>query len=131
MMNSFENTIRITPAISLNSDEIEFKYIRSSGPGGQNVNKVSTGVQLRFNVISSQTLSQEIRSRLFKIAGNRINKEGYLILESQRFRTQDANKKDLLRKFIDLVIQASIKPKKRVPTKPSIQSVKRRLDTNL
>ena len=127
-MKTFEKTLKITPSISLDIDEIEFKYIRSSGPGGQNVNKVSTGVQLRFDIVNSQSIPSEIRSRLFKIANNRINKEGHLILQSQSFRTQIANKKDLLSRFIDLLIQATIKPKKRVKTKPSNNSVQRRLD---
>ena len=113
-MNSFEKTLKITPSISLDTDEIEFEFIKSSGPGGQNVNKVSTGVRLRFNILNSKSISADIKSRLFKIAINRINKEGYLILESQSFRSQAANKKVLLSKFVDLLIQASIKPKKRV-----------------
>lgn len=127
-MNSFEKTLKITPAISLNTDEIEFEFIKSSGPGGQNVNKVSTGVRLRFNILNSKSISADIKSRLFKIAINRINKEGYLIVESQSFRTQAVNKKALLTKFVDLLIQASIKPKKRVQTKPSKHSVQKRLD---
>lgn len=127
-MNSFDKTLRITPSILLDSDEIEFEFIKSSGPGGQNVNKVSTGVRLRFNVCNSKSLNAGVKSRLFRIAGNRINKDGYLILESQTFRTQAANKKELIRKFVELLSHASIKPKKRVPTKPTKNSVQKRLD---
>ncbi len=127
-MDSFENKIQITPSILLDTDEIEFKFIRSSGPGGQNVNKVSTGVQLRFNILDSECVPSGIKSRLFRIAHNKINKEGYLVLESQKFRTQAANKKDLLRRFTELLIQASVKPKKRFKTKPSKQSIEKRLE---
>ena len=127
-MNSLEKIIQITPSILLDTDELEYNFIRSSGPGGQNVNKVSTGVQLRFDIVNSQSISSEIKSRLFKIANNRINKQGYLMLESQSFRTQAANKKALFGRFTDLLIQASVKPKKRIRTKPSKQSVQKRLD---
>ena len=127
-MNRLEKLLNITPRVSINEKELEFEFIKSSGPGGQKVNKVSTAVRLKFNVWDSKSLNAETKSRLFRLAGNRINKEGILILESQRHRTQGANKKELVSKFIDLIKQAGIKPKKRLPTKPSKQSVQKRLD---
>ncbi|NIP39449.1 MAG: aminoacyl-tRNA hydrolase [Candidatus Dadabacteria bacterium] len=128
-MNLSQINLQITPSLSVDLAELTFEFIKSAGPGGQNVNKVSTGVRLRFDILNSASLCSEVKSRLFKIEKNRINKEGILIIESQKYRTQEANKKDLLRKFSELLIEASHKPKKRVKTRPSRKSVERRLDT--
>ncbi|HSG30518.1 MAG TPA: alternative ribosome rescue aminoacyl-tRNA hydrolase ArfB [Thermodesulfobacteriota bacterium] len=127
-MNISQYNIHITPSLSVDLGELTFEFIKSSGPGGQNVNKVSTGVRMRFDVLNSASLPSEVRSRLLKLNKNRINKEGFLVLESQKYRTQEANKKDLLNKFTELLYEASRKPKKRVKTRPSKTSVQRRLD---
>lgn len=119
--------IYITPEISLDEKEIEYKFIRSSGPGGQHVNKASTGVQLRFNIPYS-SLGDEIKHRLQKNCRNRINSEGTLIITAQNHRSQDLNKKQALHKLIELIIYSSIRRKKRKKTKPSRASVQRRLD---
>ncbi|NIV41846.1 MAG: aminoacyl-tRNA hydrolase [Candidatus Dadabacteria bacterium] len=127
-MNISQNNIQITPLLTVDLGELTFEFIKSGGPGGQNVNKVSTGVRMRFDVLNSASLPLEVRSRFIKLNKNRINKEGFLVLESQKYRTQEANKKDLLKKFTELLYAASRKPKKRVKTRPSKTSVQRRLD---
>jgi len=106
--------LQITTQISIADDEVELHFIRSSGPGGQNVNKVETAVQLRFDVLHSPSLPEGVRQRLITIAGSKVNGEGILILKSQRHRTQRGNRKDIIRRFILLVEQASIRPKIRL-----------------
>jgi ribosome-associated protein len=108
-------------------NEITLEYIRASGPGGQNVNKVATAVQLRFDVIHSPSLGSDIKGRLIRLAGKRVNAEGVLILESKRFRTQEANREDALTKFYDLIRKAGEKPKVRRKTKPTKASKEERM----
>ena len=108
-------------------DEITLEYVRSSGPGGQNVNKVSTAVQLRFDIVNSPTLASHLKGRLIQLAGKRVNADGVLILEAKRFRTQEANREDALAKFHELIRKASEKPKVRRKTKPTKASQEERM----
>lgn len=110
-------------------NEILFEYIRSSGPGGQNVNKVATAVQLRFDVARSPSLREEVKSRLVKLAGRRVTAEGILVIEAKRFRTQEQNRFDALERFYGLLKKASQKPKARRPGKPTRASQEKRLQS--
>ncbi len=119
--------IRITPSITLDERAIEESFIRASGPGGQNVNKVSTAVQLRV-VLDKAGLPGPVRARLEKLAGHRLTLDGELLITSQRHRTQDRNRSEALAALIALVQQAAIAPVRRVPTRPTFASKRRRLE---
>jgi ribosome-associated protein len=117
--------IYITPDIKISENEIKFRFIRASGPGGQNVNKVSTAVQIRFNVKNSPSLSDQVRYRLIRLGGRRITEHGILIIEARRFRTQERNRQDAIDRLIKLIQKASEKPKPRIKTKPTLASRQR------
>ena len=120
--------IDITPEISLNPAEIKISFINSPGPGGQNVNKVATGVLLRFNVLHSTSLPDHLRERLIAMLGKRVSTSGELIIKATRFRTQERNKKDAFERLRQYIIRVATPPKKRRKTKPTFASKQRRLD---
>jgi len=119
--------LEITPNLSIDERELQFEYIRASGPGGQNVNKVATAVQLRFDILNSPSLASDLKGRLIQLAGKRANTDGFLIIEARSFRTQEQNREDAIRRFIELVKRSIIKPKSRVKTKPTKTSKEKRL----
>jgi ribosome-associated protein len=119
--------IPVTATIAIDENEISFDFIKASGPGGQNVNKVATAVQLRFDVKRSANLSREVQARLAKLAGRRITEEGLLVIEAKRFRTQEQNRQDALDRLVALVRKAAEKPKPRIKTKPSRMSKEKKL----
>ena len=121
--------IQVTPTIALEESEIRQEFIRASGPGGQNVNKVATAVQLRFDVAGSPSLTDEVKKRLITLARGRITEEGVLIIEARRFRTQGANRQDSVARLVELIRKAAQKPKHRYRTKPTLGSKMRRLET--
>jgi ribosome-associated protein len=120
--------IRITPTIAIEDSEIQLEFSRASGPGGQNVNKVSTAVQLRFDMVHSPSLPADVRERLVRLAGKRMTKDGVLIVNARRFRTQERNERDAIDRLVDLIRRAAEKPKRRRKTRPTRASRERRLD---
>jgi ribosome-associated protein len=121
--------IYVTSSISIDDGEIKEEFIRSSGPGGQNVNKVATAVQLRFNVSTSPSLPDDVRQRLISLAGRRITDDGTLIIEARKFRTQGQNRQDAIDRLVELIRKASQKGKVRRPTRSTLASKKRRLES--
>ncbi len=120
--------IRVTDEITLKAGEIKLDFTRSQGPGGQNVNKVSTAAKLRFDVLHSSSLPEEVRRRLIALAGNRVTKDGILIIHAKRFRTQERNRQDAVLRLIKLIREAAVKPKARHRTRPGIGAKKRRME---
>lgn len=120
--------ISVAPGIEIDEDELEENFIRSSGPGGQNVNKVATAVQLRFDAASSPALSERVRLRTIELAGQRATKDGVIVIEANRFRTQELNRADARARLADLLAAAAAPPPKpRKRTRPSKGAVERRL----
>ena len=118
--------VRVTDTIELAENEIHYKFIRSPGPGGQHVNKAATAVQLRFDVERSASLPENVRLRLLQFAKNRINARGILIINANRFRSQDLNRKDALDRLAELIVKSAQRLKPRYRTKPTIRSIKKR-----
>jgi ribosome-associated protein len=121
--------IHVTPAIAIGEDELQEEFMRSSGPGGQNVNKVSTAVRLRFDVVNSTSIPDSVRKRLISLAHGRMTEEGVLIIEARRFRTQGANREDAVERLLELIRKAAQEPQIRRKTRPTLGSKVRRLKT--
>jgi ribosome-associated protein len=121
--------IRIDPRISIDESELEERFIRASGPGGQNVNKLASAVQLRFDVRGSPNLPNDVRSRLERLAGRRLTREGVLVIAAQRHRTQERNRQDALDRLIELIRRAAVAPAPRRATRPSTGARERRLQS--
>ena len=120
--------IRTTHGIVIEDREIDVEFIRASGPGGQNVNKVATAVRLRYDVRGSTSLPLDVRVRLIRLAGKRIAEDGFLMIHARRFRTQESNRKDAIERLVELIDRACERPKPRRATKPTTGSKERRLD---
>jgi ribosome-associated protein len=120
--------IRITDEIAIDDGEISETFVRASGPGGQNVNKLSTAVQLRFDVRHSPSLPPDVRARLVRLAGSRLTQDGVLLIMAQRFRTQERNREDARERLVELIRQATVRPKPRRPTRPTAASRERRIE---
>lgn len=121
--------LRITPTLSIDDSELDERFVRSSGPGGQNVNKVSTAVELRFDAARSPSLTEEIRTRLRSLAGSRMTADGILLIDAREHRTQAANRDEARNRLVALIRQATIRPKRRRKTKPTAGSKERRIET--
>jgi ribosome-associated protein len=121
--------IRIDHRISIDERELEERFIRASGPGGQNVNKLATAVQLRFDVRQSPSLPAQVRTRLERLAGRRLTRDGVLVISAQRHRTQERNRQDALERLIALIQRAAVTPVPRRPTKPTAGARERRLQS--
>ena len=118
--------IEISPTLSIDEREIQLSFVRAEGPGGQNVNKVSTVVQLRFDALHSPSLPPYVRDRLIAIAGSRMTQDGILLITGRRFRTQIQNRQDALDQLTDLLRRAEIRPKVHLKTRPTLASKRRR-----
>jgi ribosome-associated protein len=119
--------IVVTPSLALADDEVALRFVRAPGPGGQNVNKVATAVELRFDAARSPSLPEPVRDRLARLAGRRLTAEGVLVIQAHRFRTQERNREDALARLVDLLRRASEAPKPRRPTRPTRASKERRI----
>ena len=114
-------------SIRIRPDEVHYDFIRASGPGGQNVNKVATAVQLRFDVLNSQSITPEVRERLLQLAGRRANSSGEIIIEARRFRTQQRNREDAMHRLLQLIEKAGTPPRIRHASRPTAASDRKRL----
>lgn len=123
--------IEVTPSVKIDDSEIQLDFIRASGPGGQNVNKVSTAVQLRFDLLHSPSLEPDVKERLSKLAGSRMTAEGVLVIEAKRYRTQEKNRIDAVARLVALIQQALVPPKIRRKTRPTRTSSAARVDSKV
>lgn len=123
--------IAVTPEVSIDEAELVFSYVRATGPGGQNVNKVETAVQLRFDVEHSASLDAGSKHRLERLAGGRLTKEGVLVIFAQSYRSQEQNRRDALERLLRLITAAAREPKARVKTRPSLASRRRRVEAKV
>jgi len=121
--------LEITPSIGIEESELTERFVRASGPGGQNVNKVATAVELRFDVPRSSAIGDEVKARLRAIAGSRMSAEGVLTIDARRYRTQPQNRADARERLAELVRQALVKPRRRRKTRPTKNSVERRIQS--
>lgn len=120
--------IPVTDTLSLEDGELHWDFVRSGGPGGQNVNKVATAVLLRFDVAGSPSLPDDVKARLSRIAGSRMNVEGMLVIRAQRFRSQERNREDALERLRDMVARALLRPRRRIRTRPTASARAARMD---
>lgn len=121
--------IQISPRIVIDENDLEFEFLRSSGPGGQNVNKVETAVRLRFQFLKCESLPLEVRVRMKQLAGSRVDSEGSLLLLARSKRTQEGNKQDAIKRLVELIREALVVPKKRRETKPTKSSQVKRVES--
>ena len=121
--------IDVSPQIALDESEIQVDFVRSSGPGGQNVNKVATAVQLRFDAANSPSLPDDVCQRLLRLAGNRVTDDGIIIIDARRYRSQERNRQDAIDRLVTLIRRAAQEPRIRRKTRPSAASKQRRLET--
>lgn len=120
--------LKITDAIAIDEREIEERFVQASGPGGQNVNKVATAVQLRFDVLHTPSLSGPVRQKLMTLAGRRLTADGVLVIDARRFRTQERNRADARARLVELIRRAATPVVRRIATRPTLASKRRRLD---
>jgi ribosome-associated protein len=123
------STITIVPGFEIDERDIAESFVHASGPGGQNVNKLSTAVELRFDALNSVNLTPDMRTRLKRLAGRRLSKQGVLIISAQRYRTQGRNREDARARLIELLRRAAVAPVARRPTRPTAAAAKRRLES--
>jgi ribosome-associated protein len=119
--------VQVAPGVAIPEEELDERFVQSSGPGGQNVNKVATAVQLRFDATGSRALAPEVRSRLLRLAGTRVTADGEVVINARRFRTQEANRRDARERLATLVARALVKPRPRRATRPTRAARERRL----